>query len=119
MTQHRSQNRASRHLIDLDARYRERLHRGHALAPVEAVPADGTLLDVVPLPDTGKVLMIVAHVVPASAAPPGPPPEIPADRLPAPPQATADAQPITDAPAPHEPRVPAEARVHAEGAPAP
>lgn len=111
MTQHRSQNRASRHLVDLDARYRERLHRGHTLAPVETVPADGTLLDVVPLPDTGKVLMIVAHVVPASAAPPGSPPEVPADRLPEP-QATVDAQPTADAPVegvtPYEASVPGE-----------
>jgi hypothetical protein len=75
MTQHRSPNRAARHLLDLDARYRERLHRGHPSATVETTPADGTLLDVVPLPDTGKVLMIVAHVVPASAAMPGSPPE--------------------------------------------
>ncbi|GAA4494246.1 hypothetical protein GCM10023191_033100 [Actinoallomurus oryzae] len=100
MTQHRSPNRASRHLVDLDARYRERLHRGHALAPVETVPADGTLLDVVPLPDTGKVLMIVAHVVPASAVPPGSPPESdgrPA-LFPAPPRTTVDAQTPADAP---------------------
>ncbi|MGI5230411.1 winged helix-turn-helix domain-containing protein [Actinoallomurus sp. CA-142502] len=107
MTQHRSQNRASRHLVDLDARYRERLHRGHALAPAETVPADGTLLDVVPLPDTGKVLMIVAHVVPASAALPGAFPAVPADTRPAcspaPPQTTvgapAGATSTDDAPA--------------------
>ena len=111
MTQHRSQNRASRHLLDLDARYRERLHRGHTLAPVETVPADGTLLDVVPLPDTGKVLMIVAHVVPASAAPP----EIPADRFPAPPQAPAGGVTPYEASVPGE--SPAEARLPTDGPP--
>jgi DNA-binding winged helix-turn-helix (wHTH) protein len=78
MNQHRSQNRAARHLVDLDTRYRERLRRGRKPSSVETIPtdpADGTLLDVVPLPDTGKVLMIVAHVVPTSAALPFPAPE--------------------------------------------
>jgi Transcriptional regulatory protein, C terminal len=48
---------------------------------VETVPADGTVLDVVPLPGTDKVLMIVAHVVPArtveatAAVPPAQPAE--------------------------------------------
>jgi hypothetical protein len=79
MTQHRSPNRTSHHLLDWDARYRERLHRGRTLAPGENVPLDGTLLDVVPLPDTGKVLMIVAHVVPASAVLPETLPETPAE----------------------------------------
>jgi DNA-binding winged helix-turn-helix (wHTH) protein len=32
---------------------------------VETAPADGTVLDAIPLPGTDKVLMIVAHVVPA------------------------------------------------------
>jgi hypothetical protein len=99
MTQHRSLNRASHHLVDLDARYRERLRRGHAHAPVESVPADGTLLDVVPLPDTGKVLMIVAHVVPASAAPPEAPADAEPVRLPVLPHATADAPAADDVPA--------------------
>src|SRR3569833_1548933 len=102
MTQHRSPNRAARHLLDLDARYRERLHRGHPSATVATPPADGTLLDVVPLPDTGKVLMIVAHGVPASAAMPGSPPEnSPPD---APGAAPPDPAPVpgegSDAPAP-------------------
>jgi DNA-binding winged helix-turn-helix (wHTH) protein len=35
--------------------------------PSPAAPADGTLLDVIPLADTGKVMMIVAHVVSAPA----------------------------------------------------
>jgi hypothetical protein len=99
MTQHRSLNRASHHLVDLDARYRERLRRGHAHAPVESVPADGTLLDVVPLPDTGKVLMIVAHVVPALAAPPEAPADAEPVRLPVLPHATADAPAADDVPA--------------------
>jgi hypothetical protein len=77
MTHYRSPNRSSHHLpniLDLDPRFREHLSRTHTPADgtwsIGTVPADGTLLDVVPLPDTGNVLMIVAHVVPASAAPP-------------------------------------------------
>ncbi len=35
----------------------------------EAVPGGGRLLEVIPLPDTDTVMLIVAHVVPASSAP--------------------------------------------------
>jgi hypothetical protein len=57
-------------VVALDARLRERLHRTQRTvfetAP-DTTPSGGTLLDVIPLPETEKVLLIVAHVVPASS----------------------------------------------------
>jgi hypothetical protein len=58
MTQHPSPDRLLRRLPDitgLDPTY----------TPTTDAEADGTVLDVIPLPGTDKVLMIVAHVVPA------------------------------------------------------
>jgi hypothetical protein len=44
--------------------------RHHPRGPLShRPPTGGTLLDVIPLPETEKVLLIVAHVVPASSAP--------------------------------------------------
>jgi hypothetical protein len=62
MTQHPSPDRLLRRLPDitgLDPR------PDPTYTPTTDTEADGTVLDVIPLPGTDKVLMIVAHVVPA------------------------------------------------------
>jgi DNA-binding winged helix-turn-helix (wHTH) protein len=87
MTQHRWSQATRRHpKADPDTRGHENHHpwatTNNSATPVggitaDGLPADGTLLDVIPLPETGKVIMIVAHVVPAAAVRPG---EMPSER---------------------------------------
>src|SRR4051812_38306959 len=64
-------NAGSLRVAGLETRPRDHLrsHTPSGETPAVAVrPEDGTLLDAIPLPDTGKLVLIVAHVVPDPTA---------------------------------------------------
>jgi hypothetical protein len=65
MTQHQISN-----VVDLEDRVRSGTRYGvdelgQGTTIVDLLPSDGRLLQIIPLPETGKAMMIVAHVVPA------------------------------------------------------